>query len=285
MNWHCYPEWGEDYYEAQFILLVWGVTGVPTSAQTPKQGLIKARYVESKVSKDAGTAPVLVEEGTYLIDPEGRYRIERTRGGSRTAEIVDLRGNRRSALDLDRKVAVIGSMSEVLPGNFSLPGGPLVDESAGSPQRQRGETLATKVVAGGLALQGVRFTLKGAVGVTLTMENWYYRFSDRTMAPVMLELRFEDARSITVREVTDVAELPMDEGMFAVPLTFTVVRKPAPPVRRYRPIDRGHRFTTTLTAPPAAASVPSRSPATRLPRLLPRPLLPEVDDRQPGVAP
>lgn len=217
------------------VLLVWAVGDTRISAQTQTQTLITARYVETKVSKNATSAPVVVEEGTYFIDPAGRYRVERLQAGSRTAEVVDLREKRRTALDLDRKQAVSGLLSEIPPGTSSLPTAPIIAESAGSRQRQRGQSLGTKVIAGGLEVEGTRFVFnieqRGA-RVTLTLDTWRHAFSDRTMAAVMLEQRFEDATTITTREVTDVSALQMDESLFVVPSDFTVVSKSAPRVIR-----------------------------------------------------
>jgi len=210
------------------VLLVWALSETRIAGQTQTRTVIRAQYVETMLSKDGSRAPVVVEEGTYFIDPAGRYRVERLHGRSRTAEIVDSREKRRTALDLDRKVGVSGSLSDVAPGTASLPTAPIVEEWAGSRQRTRGQTLGTKVIAGGLEVEGIRFvwnTVQGGARVTLTMDTWRHAFSDRSMEPVLLELRFEDAKTITIREVTDVSEQPMDDSLFVAPSDFNVVSK------------------------------------------------------------
>lgn len=211
------------------VVLAWASAPIHSSAQSTKGTLLKAHYRETKVLKDAQAAPVVVEEGTCVIDPQGRYRIDRQRGNSRTAEIVDYLQRRRTALDLDRRLAITGADSAVGPGTSALPGAPIIVESAAAPQRQRGLPLGTKVLPGGLEVEGAKFEFSIAQGgdrVTLTLENWYYPFVDRTRPPVMIEQRFEDARSITTREVTSVSELAMDENLFRIPANFSVQRKP-----------------------------------------------------------
>jgi hypothetical protein len=219
------------------FLLVAAVSHTRVSAHPQMEILLSARYVETMEWKDASRAPAVVENGTCLIDPKGRYRIERLRGTSRTVEIVDVRQNRRSVLDLDKKRVVAGSRSEVSPGTRSLPGGPVIVESAGSGWRQRqgGQTLGTKVIAGGLTVEGSRFVFNIAQAdarLTLTQENWYYVFGDRRLGPVMMEQKFEVPNTITTREVTDVSELPMDESLFVVPASFAAAGTAAPRVVR-----------------------------------------------------
>ncbi len=80
--------------------------------------------------------------------------------------------------------------------------------------------MGTRVIGGWLLVTGTRstFNFKWA-GATLThtLETWYYRFSDRTMTPVALEERFEDANEVVTRQVSDVTTIQMDASLFSVP--------------------------------------------------------------------
>ena len=214
-----------------FALLVlgWSASGSAISAQERSRTLVRTRYVETKLYKGASRAPVVLEEGTCTIDPDGRYRVERNRGGSRTAEVVDLRQNRRSDLDLDNKVAVVSPASGQNAGSTLIAGMPQVTDSEAAPQRQRGQDLGSRILASGLAVEGVRFTFnlrQSGSDVTLVQENWYYRFPDRRMSPVLLESRFEDGDTITTKRVVEVSQLPIDEEIFAVPADFATTIKP-----------------------------------------------------------
>ncbi len=202
-----------------------GTTVVATQAS--HQPFVKAEYRIVQVSKDAPADPVIVEEGTYLIDRQGRYRIDRYRGTAHTAEIVDHVRRERSALDMDRKLVVTWSAGGPRSEWPALPSGPIPVESLASGQSQRGEPMGIKAIPGGLTLEGVRFIFnidQGGAPVTLTMERWYLPFNDRTRPPVMLETRFEDAVSVTTHEVVSAKEIPADERAFTIPRSFSRAR-------------------------------------------------------------
>lgn len=204
-----------------------GISMTPVPVDAQQNGLLRVEYRVTLVMKDGNTEPALKEEGTILIDRQGRYRIDRRRGGSWTVEIVDHVRRQRMSLDMDRKLFVTRSGESLQAGPPTLPSGPVVVESLAASATAKGESIGSKVVGDGHVLEGVRFRIpieQGGDHVMLTMENWYLPFPDRGHAPVALETRFEDAKSVTTKEVHTLLEVPMNERAFTVPAGFRQVR-------------------------------------------------------------
>jgi hypothetical protein len=205
------------------------MTMVPTLVRLQAQTatpLIEARFVQTRVSKAHLDSPVVIQEGTYFLAQDGRYRIERRNERASTAEIVDFRQRRRAVLDLIGKTAIVGSMSVLPPGTDTVPAVPMVVQpSAPSPRSERRETLGPRMISGGLVLEGYRFTVLRDGAQVDTFEVWEYRFPEHGLLPVLMEERFEDGREIMERRVTAVMTVPMSEELFSVPVDFAVVKR------------------------------------------------------------
>lgn len=192
------------------------------TADAQPRGLVRARYVQTRLEKDTGTAPVLIEEGVFYLDADGRYRVERSRPDLRTAEIVDVRARRRIVVDLLRDITVSGPASQVLPGTMSLPGNRVVVRPplGFSVRAQRGDPQGTRLLCGWLPVTGTRSVFRIAragEALTHTLELWYYSFAEPTLTPVVLEERFEDSKAVVARQIVDAAIVPVDTRLFAVP--------------------------------------------------------------------
>ncbi len=73
--------------------------------------VVEASYTKTKWSAKDAQAPRVTESGTYLIAPDGRFRIERVVDGKRTVEISNPLNNSRIVLDYDAREAVVAPFS------------------------------------------------------------------------------------------------------------------------------------------------------------------------------
>jgi hypothetical protein len=198
------------------------VAVVAASAVTFAQGplnVLQVDYTCTEVNKATGETKV-IEQGSYLLAPDGRQRIEHNKNGVRSVEILDAGKGQRITLDPATKLATLTSMRALPPNR------PGVVPFQSPPQTQRQTVaLGTKAVAG-LLLEGSRQTLTHAMAdgtqVTHVVEFWSYGFTDRHIMPALLELRFEDDHVVDERTITDVSTVPGSEALFQVPAGFAV---------------------------------------------------------------
>lgn len=198
------------------------VAVVAASAVTFAQGplnVLQVDYTRTEVNKATGETKV-IEQGSYLLAPDGRQRIEHNKNGARSVEILDASKGQRITLDPATKHATFSSM-QGLP-----PNGPAVVPFQTPPQTQKQRmSLGTKAVAG-LLLQGSRQTLihtmPDGTQVTHVFEFWSYGFTDRHIMPALLEQRFEDDNVVDERKITNVSTVPGSEALFQVPAGFAV---------------------------------------------------------------
>jgi hypothetical protein len=199
-------------------------------AQGATLEVVKVDFVRTLLKKAPAEAPTITEEGTYLIAPDGTYRVDKRSRGERTAEIVKFREKRRIALNLDTRQAVIGSNT---PGAWVVPPSAVPRGVPGAPGGLRPESrdrmdLGVRSL-GTLTLRGTLFTLvfsRGGSQIVHTIEIWDYRAPDPRNLPVILEERFESPDDIDERRITDVGTARIPPSMFEVPRGFAVTEMP-----------------------------------------------------------
>ena len=210
-----------------------GVVSATVEAFPGRQGavtdIVRFSYVETS-SRTGGASEELVEQGTISIAPDGRYRIDRQKGGVASAEIVDVAANKRIILDVDKRIARSGTMlmAPIVPGPGPRPveqPGPRTSEE----MDRAAVSLGTRVVDG-VTLEGTRQTVtsRRASGslVVNTAEMWGYRSPNRRLVLVELRLtsELEDGRrSVDDRQVVGVSRVPASDDLFNVPAGFSVV--------------------------------------------------------------
>jgi hypothetical protein len=206
-------------------VLAAGCAAVATvTAQGASLSVTKVDYTTTRLVRATGET-VVVETGTYYLAPDGRQRIEHVKNGVETAEIIDYRADKRIALDLARREAVVGSNRTV--GAFPrLPGQPEIGGPTGAVgQNVSRAALGTRDVQG-LSLEGTRmiFTLTKADGTVLvyTADLWAYRFANRHLVPVILEERFDADKDIVERRIENVTTVRVPGTWFAIPPGFQI---------------------------------------------------------------
>jgi hypothetical protein len=202
------------------LIGVWGATAEVLA----QPGVIKLTYVKSMTLKDGSAGARVKEEGTICIDATCRYRIDRSRGPVRTSEIVDLCKGERISFDPSANIAMVSELPVPLPA----PGGRAIVRWSGAAARPGIQSLGTKTIAGGITLTGWRSEIlvdQPGHRDRLTSDMWCYMFEDHRTEPIILEERFEDGGSITVREVKGAAQMVNDEGLFSIPAGATVVKQ------------------------------------------------------------
>jgi hypothetical protein len=212
------------------LVLTWllSVSSLEGTARAQADELVQARYQQTVLMKKGSAPPVLVEEGTYLVDTTtGRYRVDRFKNGAYSVEIVDYKEMRRTVLNMDRKQAVVGSLSTSVPPGFAAGwDGRAVSSLDGvlpTTSDQRVD-LGSRAIAGGLVVRGTRFTiaiLDHGTRITHIFDRWAY-FPRPGSVPIVLEERFESATEVQERRITDVTRVPVAEGLFAIPGDFDV---------------------------------------------------------------
>lgn len=147
-----------------------------------------------------------------------------------TAEILNQRERRRITLNYALKQAVIGSSGLLWSPPASRP------RPVPAPEAPRGWTvqsqdsvdLGTKTF-GALTLHGQRDTVvfsgRGAgqgVQRIHTFEVWDYRFRDRSLVPVIVELRIETPDDVDDQHITRVTTTRVPHSTFEIPADFTL---------------------------------------------------------------
>ena len=193
-------------------------------AQSVLLDVIEAHYVSTTQREDGNQAPRVVEEGTYVIAPDGRYRIDRVNDGERTAEIMIFAENARIALNYEMERAVIGPMNL----RWSAPSarGPrLVPGGAGGPRgisKETSELSLGKKAVGSLLLEGTRYehVLTGS-GETHVFELWVHHFLDPDLLPIIVEQRIETSTSVDERRLTGSWRTQVPRDVFEIPVDFS----------------------------------------------------------------
>ena len=212
------------------LVLMWllCVSSLPPSVSAQGDELVQVRYTQTRLMKAEAAAPVVVEDGAYLIDPTtGRYRVERFAKGVHTVEIVDSKAGRRTVLDVDKKRAVVGSLSTADAGGLAAPGGDRTrsgKDSLLTTQASKRVDLGSKTIAGGVVVKGTRFTIvivAHGTTETHTIDRWIYLPCPGSL-PILLEERFEGPAEVLERRISDITRVPMAEEMFAIPRDFVV---------------------------------------------------------------
>jgi hypothetical protein len=211
--------------EASAILSISIAVGMATAAsgQGTVAEILRVSYVQTSILDEHEK---LVEQGTFSIAPDGRYRIDRQKDGVASAEIVDLRANRRVMLDLVKHTALTGTMmmAPIVPGSrqrpvLEQPGLPTVEELNRSTV-----SLGTKVV-NGLVLEGTMETItsrkpSGSLIVNRA-EMWAYRLPDNGI--ILVERRFSGDDWVDDRRIVDVNRVQSSDELFKIPAGFAVV--------------------------------------------------------------
>lgn len=194
-----------------------------------QQELIQVRYRQTTLAKTEAAAPALAEEGTYWIDPRGRYRIDRIRNGTHSIEIVNCKDDLRVMLDVGRKRAVVTSLSTVItPPGFAGASRSQPAAGQGGPLTRVSDhrvDLGARTIGGRLTVTGTRdeiVFLNQGRRVSHTFERWIFQFPEATMMPVALEERFEGESGVSERKIADVSVVPIAEDLFAIPSGFEI---------------------------------------------------------------
>ena len=219
------------------ILVVTGILGEQLDAggayaQGAMLSIIQADFVRTRLVKGRDQTPSVVEEGSYFIAPDGRYRIDRVSNGVKTAEIVSHKEHKRIVLDFQTKRATLAS-SAILPltppptsstatAPQIVPGGP----PSGFRTDRNMVKLGTKSVGGLLTLQGfLQVNTYSGPGRQFvhTMELWDYRSPDAPrMPPIVMETRFEGPDEIEERRLGIVTTALAPRSSFEIPADFTI---------------------------------------------------------------
>jgi hypothetical protein len=223
------------------LLLTLTLTAMATGAGEAGAQTIPATQItyETTSTRKADSSRTVVEEGTYTVLADGRYRIDKVKNGSHTAVIVTR--DARTAMNLDTKQAHVGAAAAGgyvrAPGETSPvpppppnPSNAMKPPTSVSPSEmgnvQKGTVLDTKTVYG-LTLEGRRFvhTVNGPAGeptLVFTHEVWFYRFPDPHLVPEILETRMDGPKEVIEQRVIDVQHVQVPATKFAVPANFTV---------------------------------------------------------------
>jgi hypothetical protein len=194
------------------------------TAQDTSLSVIKVDLSKTRIIKASGQSSN-IENGTYFFASDGKRRIEQTSNGVTRVEIVDFKAEKRIMLDLESKLATVGSPRSlwVAPSSSRRP--ILGGRPSGMEQASEMVKLGTKVT-GGLTLEGTlqttTFTDKSGSGFVHTFELWAYRFPDPKLVPVILEERFEDSSEIIERRIDAVSTIQDSHGLFEIPTGFTI---------------------------------------------------------------
>lgn len=200
------------------------------SAQSAGLSVMRADFKVTRLVKGQDVVPIDVEEGTYFIAPDGRYRIDSLHLGTRerSTEIVKFGENRRIVLNPALKQATVGSNSTVWAGPSSshraVPGGP----PTGLNSESNMTSLGTRNVAG-LVLEGTLQTTSfygNGRSLVHTMELWTYRFEDPRILPIVMERRFEGPDEIVERRIDGATTIEVSSSIFEVPADFTITQLP-----------------------------------------------------------
>ena len=88
----------------------WFSARYTTSSASTELSVTRVDWVKTRVLKQAGESPVIVESGVVYIAADGRVRTETTRvsgssGQNTSVQILDYQNNTRHVLNLERKTA------------------------------------------------------------------------------------------------------------------------------------------------------------------------------------
>ena len=205
----------------------WFSAKYTTSSASTEISVTRVDWVKTRVLKQAGESPVIVESGVVYIAADGRVRTETTRvsgssGQNTSVQILDYQNNTRHVLNLERKTAARSALrrpsrsGRERSGASYTSGGVLVSDDLNT-------SIAEKTIDG-LTLKGSRqtMTLNGPDGTSILVshETWSYDLGVTGGGILPLEHRYEDARTSENRRITQVSNLVMSGDIFLIPPDF-----------------------------------------------------------------
>ena len=190
---------------------------LPMDVQAQEARSIKADFVRVMTLASTGEE-VLIEEGTYFLSPDGRYRIDKTTSqGNRNSEIWLPEKGERIALNHDTRTGVRVFYNRRLSAQL---GEPPQGFGASAQPTSPGENLGRRTV-GPLTLIGFAAHTPIPGGDTVLNEWWVW--APPGAPPQLIEMKSTspDGR-VDDRRVTAASLATLSDDLYSVPSTYDI---------------------------------------------------------------